>query len=133
MTEAAVTDETVMGFDFGMSRIGVAVGQTVTGTASPLTVLEARDGIPDWQQIELLLREWRPSTIVVGLPLNMDGTDSDMSALAEKFGRRLHGRFGVDVEMMDERLSSREARERLGDDKLLDAVAASIILETWLA
>lgn len=127
-----MTDETVMGFDFGMARIGVAVGQTVTGTAGPLTVLAARDGIPDWQEIERLLREWQPTTVVVGLPLNMDGTASDMSALAEKFGRRLHGRFAVNVEMMDERLSSREARERLGNRESLDAEAASIILETWL-
>ncbi len=122
-----------MGFDFGMSRIGVAVGQTITGSASPLTVLAARDGIPDWQQLGRLLSEWKPARVIVGLPLNMDGSESDMSALAEKFGRKLQGRFGVTVEMVDERLSSREAKTRVDEGELLDAAAAAIILETWLS
>lgn len=122
-----------MGFDFGMARIGVAVGQTITGSASPLTVLTARDGIPDWHQLERLLKAWKPARVIVGLPLNMDGSDSDMSALAEKFGRKLQGRFGVTVEMVDERLSSREARTRVDEGELLDATAAAIILETWLS
>lgn len=126
--------ETVIGFDFGMARIGVAVGQSITGTAGPLTVLPARDGVPDWDSLGALISEWKPSRVVVGLPLNMDGTGSDMSALAEKFGRKLHGRFGVEVEMVDERLSTRAARELSQDyqsGKHVDAIAACLILETW--
>ncbi len=128
--------ETAFGFDFGMARIGVAVGQSVTRTASPLVVLKARDGIPDWSEIEKLIREWKPSRLVVGLPLNMDGSTSEMSALAEKFGRKLHGRFNIEVEMMDERLTSREAREltqQYDEGAPVDAVAACLILESWFS
>ena len=81
-----------MGFDYGTRQIGVAVGQSLTCRAEPIAVLRARDGVPDWTQIERLIAEWKPDTLVVGLPLNMDGTPSEMSGRAEKFGRRLHGR-----------------------------------------
>lgn len=133
-----MAQEIVLAFDFGMNRIGVAVGQRITGTASALMVLEARDGVPDWERVQALLEEWDVRHVVVGLPLNMDGTSSDMAALAEKFGRKLHGRFGVAVDMVDERLTTREARERAREQGLpesapVDAVAAQIILETWLA
>lgn len=125
--------ETYLGFDFGLSRIGVAVGQSVTGTANPLVVLKARDGIPDWGIIEKLIREWKPARVIVGLPLNMDGTKSDMTALAEKFARKLHGRFGVAIAMADERLTSNAAKEYVEDGELLDAIAAKLIIETWLS
>jgi len=123
--------EIVMGFDFGTSKIGVAVGQAITGTATPLTILKARDGIPDWQQVEKLIKEWQPSKLVVGLPLNMDDTPSEMSRLAEKFARKLSGRFNLPSETVDERLSSFEAANRSEGEKLIDAIAAQLILETY--
>lgn len=122
-----------MAFDFGMGKIGVAVGQTITMSATALTILKARDGIPDWQQIGDLIKEWQPSQLVVGLPLNMDGTESEMSRLAEKFSRKLHGRFNLPCSTMDERLSSFEAAEYAEKDQLVDAIAAKLILETWLS
>lgn len=129
----------VLAFDFGLRRIGVAFGQELLGTARPVTMIPARDGIPDWRPIESLLAEWQPDLVVVGLPLNMDGTESDMCARARKFGKRLHGRFHVPVEMMDERLSSFEAKEAVlaegGSSDFgrhgVDDLAAVLILESW--
>jgi len=121
-----------MAFDFGTTRIGVAVGQKITGTATPVAVVKARDGIPQWLVIDRLVEEWQPTVLVVGLPINMDGTESDMSKAATRFSRRLHGRYGISIELMDERLSTFEAREFETPDQL-DAIAAKLILETWLA
>lgn len=132
-------DRRVMAFDFGTRRIGVATGQEMLGTGRPLALISARDGIPDWHQIELLLEEWRPDLVVVGLPLNMDDTENDMCARARKFGKRLHGRYHVSVEMVDERLTSFQAK---GDVMAaggsrdfgrhgVDDRAAVLILETW--
>ncbi len=90
------TSRRVMAFDFGTRRIGVAVGQELLGSGQPVALVPARDGIPDWQQIESLLEEWRPDLVVVGLPLNMDDTENDMCARARKFGKRLHGRWRSD-------------------------------------
>ncbi|WP_241488341.1 Holliday junction resolvase RuvX, partial [Winslowiella iniecta] len=104
---------TMLSFDFGTKSIGVAVGQQLTGTARPLTAIKAQDGIPDWNLIERLLKEWQPDLVVVGLPLNMDGTEQPLTARARKFANRLHGRFGVPVELHDERLSTVEARADL--------------------
>ena len=133
----------VLGFDYGTRQIGVAVGQTLTASASPLRELRARDGIPDWEEIAALLHEWRPDALVVGLPLNMDGTPSEMSARAEKFARRLQGRFQLPVHCIDERLSTFEAKQTLRDsgrrtptsyrDNPVDSLAAALLLETWLA
>jgi putative Holliday junction resolvase len=129
----------VMAFDFGTRRIGVASGQEILGTGKPLTMLPARDGVPDWEQIGRLLKEWQPDRVLVGLPLNMDGTENDMCARARKFGKRLHGRFHVEVEMVDERLTSFEAKgdvmasggsRDFGRDGVDDR-AAVLILETW--
>lgn len=132
--------QTLLAFDYGLRWIGCATGQTVTGTASALPALKARDGIPDWQQVEELLTQWQPQRVVVGLPLNMDGSESDMSARARKFANRLHGRFGVAVEMADERLSSFEARgdiiaesgSRDFKGQSVDSRSAVLILESWL-
>ncbi len=121
----------VMSFDFGTKKIGVAVGQSVTGTATPIKILMARDGIPNWQEVKALIEEWKPCHLVVGLPLNMDDSESEMSVRAEKFARRLTGRFNIPHSTIDERLSSIEARELADDQKALDAVAAKLILETW--
>lgn len=132
--------QTLLAFDYGLKNIGVAVGQTATGSASALTVLKARDGIPQWPQIQALLEEWQPDRVLVGLPLNMDDSESELSTRARKFANRLHGRFGVAVEMVDERLSSFAAKEEqhaaggasdYGKNPV-DAVAARIILEGWL-
>ncbi|MBP8926304.1 MAG: Holliday junction resolvase RuvX [Pseudomonadales bacterium] len=114
--------------------MGVAVGNALLGSASALAPLTARDGIPDWERIRRLLDEWKPELLLVGLPLNMDDTPSDMSARAERFARRLSGRFGIACEMMDERLSSFEARSRVDDypsNVALDSIAACLILESW--
>ena len=84
----------IIGFDFGTHNIGVAVGQTITGTASPLPALKAKDGQPDWSKVEKMIAEWQPKLLVVGLPLNMDGSEQPLTDLARKFANRLHGRFG---------------------------------------
>lgn len=126
-----------LGFDFGERRIGVAVGQAVTGTARPLVVLPTKNrGQPDWQAIEDLVREWRPAGVVVGVPRRDDGSDYPITPQAERFARQLHGRLKLRVETVDERLSSFEASLRLGFDKrtaAVDAGAAAVILETWFA
>ena len=124
--------ELAMAFDFGTKRIGIAVGQKITGTATPVAVVKARDGKPEWLAIDQLVEEWKPAVFVVGSPINMDGTESDMSKAAARFGRRLNGRYGIRFELMDERLSTFEAREFETPDQL-DAIAAKLILETWLA
>ncbi|AQZ94314.1 Holliday junction resolvase RuvX [Halopseudomonas phragmitis] len=130
-----------LGFDYGTRQIGVAVGQSLTGSAEPLRELRARDGVPDWEQIARLISEWQPDALVVGLPLNMDGSPSEMSARAEKFARRLQGRFGLPVHCIDERLSTFEAKQSLRDsgrtptsyrDNPVDSLAAVLLLQTWL-
>lgn len=130
----------LLGFDYGTRQIGVAVGLVITGQARELCVLKARDGVPDWAQIEALLLEWKPDALVIGLPLNMDGSASEMSARAEKFARRLNGRFNLPVHTHDERLTTYEAKgERLRQGqhdgyhkKPVDALAAALLLEGWL-
>ncbi|OJF69085.1 Holliday junction DNA helicase RuvA [Alteromonas sp. V450] len=132
-------NRTVLTFDFGTKSIGVAIGQEVTGTASPLSALKARDGIPDWILIQKLIDEWQPQLLVVGLPLNMDGTEQDMTQRAKKFANRLHGRFRVNVETCDERLSTADAKSMLfelgGYKKLtkdkIDSVSACVIFASW--
>ena len=126
---------TLIAFDHGTHKIGVASGNGLIGTASPLAPLPCRDGQPDWESIAALLADWRPDQLVVGLPLNMDGSESESSQRARKFARRLHGRFGIRVWMIDERLSTREARERTGTrraDPKVDSMAAAVIAEGYL-
>ncbi|AXM96937.1 Holliday junction resolvase RuvX [Pseudomonas plecoglossicida] len=131
----------LLGFDYGSKQIGVAVGQVITGQARELCVLKAQNGVPDWNQVEKLIKEWKPDAIVVGLPLNMDGTPSDMSERAEKFARRLNGRFNLQVHTHDERLTTFEAKGeqmarggRHGSyrDNPVDAIAAALLLQGWL-
>ncbi|NBC46983.1 MAG: Holliday junction resolvase RuvX [Gammaproteobacteria bacterium] len=129
---------TLLGFDFGPRKIGVAVGQTLTATATALETIRAQGQRPDWKRIETIIREWQPSAAVLGLPFNMDGSEEDWSGSVRRFARQLQGRFGLEVHLVDERLSSLEARRQLGvgRDKLdnrVDAHAAKLILETWLA
>nr|WP_207173503.1 Holliday junction resolvase RuvX [Halochromatium glycolicum] len=128
----------MLGFDFGPRKIGVAVGQTLTATATALETIRAQGQRPDWKRIETIIREWQPSAVVLGLPFNMDGSEEDWSGSVRRFARQLQGRFGLEVHLVDERLSSLEARRQLGvgRDKLdnrVDAHAAKLILETWLA
>lgn len=131
----------VLGFDFGTKRIGVASAQAITGTASPLGPVPARDGIPDWAKLDALLAEWKPEALVVGLPLNMDDSESELSHLARKFARRMFARYQLPVFMCDERLSSHSARgllmdlkgQRRGKLPSLDSTAAVFIAEAWLA
>ena len=122
----------IMGFDYGTHRIGVAIGQRITQTASPLAILKARQGQPNWSEIEALIKEWQPEAFVVGLPLHMDDEPSDLSVQAEKFARRLTGRFNLPHTMVDERLSSVEAKNLSAGDAI-DDVAAVLILETYLS
>ncbi|MFQ3249069.1 Holliday junction resolvase RuvX [Glaciecola sp.] len=131
---------TTIAFDYGVKSIGVAVGQTITGTASPLSALKANDGIPDWDQIGKVFEEWQPQNLLIGLPLNMDGTEQEITQRARKFANRLHGRFGLPIYTYDERLSTVDAKARLfelgGFKKLtkekVDSVSACLIYESWI-
>ncbi|QKT04248.1 Holliday junction resolvase RuvX [Ectothiorhodospiraceae bacterium 2226] len=130
---------TLLGFDFGTRYIGVAVGQELTGTAQALTALPTRDGGPDWDAITRLVEEWQPQAFVVGLPLNMDDTEQPLTQAARRFGNRLQGRYNCPVYLVDERLTSVEARQRLAEQRRgrrtkqnVDRLAAELILRTWL-
>ncbi len=136
----AIPPRLLLGFDYGSKQIGVAVGQVITGQARELCILKAQNGVPDWQKVEALIKEWQPDAIVVGLPLNMDGTKSEMSDRAEKFARRLNGRFNLPVHTHDERLTTYEAKgQRLQQgqnsgyrERPVDALAAALLLQGWL-
>ncbi|NIR59822.1 MAG: Holliday junction resolvase RuvX [Gammaproteobacteria bacterium] len=134
---------TYLGFDFGLRRIGVAVGQRLTGTATPLTTLRAAEGRPDWETVDALVGTWRPEGIVVGIPLNMDGTEQALTHAARAFARELAARYRLAVHPIDERLSSIEAERIMGEERAagrrrryrkedVDMKAAQLILETWL-
>jgi putative Holliday junction resolvase len=121
----------VLAFDFGLKHIGVAVGQPVTATASPLTTLAARQGKPDWEALGRLVEAWQPQVLLVGLPLNMDDTESDMSAQARRFAAALARRYGRRVLMVDERLTTFATRAIAATDR--HGAAAALIAESWLA
>ena len=152
----------VLGFDYGVRKIGVAVGQTVTRTATPLQTLPTRDHKPDWDAIARLIAEWQPEALalvpaVIGVAViaqflgdgslgidewlfrhSMDDTEAPVAARARRFARQLEGRYRLPVHLADERLTTREAISQLGRDARrnalrVDAVAASLILETWLS
>ncbi len=131
---------TVMSFDYGTEKIGIAIGQSISSTAEPLTIIRAKDGIPNWSKITGLIESWRPNYFVVGLPYNLDGSDSKLLQRVLKFAQRLNGRFNIPTFGVDERLSSKAAAEKLkaGNPKNcirkeIDDVAAQIILETWFS
>lgn len=128
----------VMAFDWGLKRIGVAVGNTLLSTCEPLCVLKARDGVPKWEAIAELFEEWQPELLIVGDPLNMDESMQETTRRARRFSRQLEGRFNLPVALIDERLTSREARIQLEEQGLgyhgaVDAHAAQLILQTWLS
>ena len=128
----------ILAFDFGLKWIGVATGQTITASATPLTTLPARNGWPSENTTRELIDAWRPALLVVGLPLNMDDTENDISKRARKFAERLEKLSGLPVCLVDERLSTREANNRRGKsrtgkpDDPSHSEAACVIAETWL-
>lgn len=132
---------TVIAFDFGLRHIGTALGLRLTGQARPLRALKASCGIPNWQQLATLLHTWQPETLVVGLPLNMDGSEQPLTQSARQFASALQTQFALPVRLHDERLSTVEARARLFEQggyraltkSQVDTLAATIILESWLA
>lgn len=132
--------EILLGFDFGMKRIGVAVGQTLIKTARPLGVLAAQQGVPRWNDVAKYIKEWQPDALVVGVPLNMDGTEQPLTQHAKQFADALAEHFQLPVFGMDERLTSVAVKEKLfteGGYKALknsqiDSMAAQLILQNWL-
>ncbi len=132
--------KTLLAFDYGTKNIGVAYGQTLTATAREVSPLKARDGVPDWDKVQALLKEWQPDLVLVGLPLNMDDSESELCTRARKFANRLNGRFGIPVELVDERLSTFAAKGEAAErghhgnygQAPIDSIAARLILESWL-
>lgn len=123
----------VIGFDFGLKRIGVAVGQTITQTASPTDIVLSKDGKPDWQHVTKLFEQWQPVAIVVGLPMRLNGEEQALTQPARKFGQRLSGRYNRPIFYIEEQLSSVEAKARVKNPTLhIDDHAAQIILQNWL-
>lgn len=127
-----------MAFDFGLKHIGIAIGQDVTKTASTFYSISASDGEPDWRQLDKIFKEWKPDIFVVGDPLNMDGSRSKIQDLSDRFSNSLNKRYDIKVEKTDERLSSREAKERLEalqigtrDSSNKHSISAQVILEDW--
>ncbi|MDO5609645.1 MAG: Holliday junction resolvase RuvX [Pseudomonadota bacterium] len=137
-------DGTVLGFDVGARRIGVAVGSALGAGARGIAVVDMRDDVPDWPLIDKLKREWMPAGLIVGDPMTLDGGDQASRQRAQRFARRLSERFNLPVLMIDERSSSIEAAQRFAaaraegqrrrrDAAELDAVAAAVIIERWIA
>ncbi|MGD9107767.1 MAG: Holliday junction resolvase RuvX [Gammaproteobacteria bacterium] len=132
---------TLLGFDFGTKSIGVAVGQTVTKSAKPLTAIKVKDDRPDWPKIIQLIDEWKPDALIVGLPLNMDGSEQAITQVVKKFADDLQRKFNLPVHLVDERLTTVEARAKLFEEQggyralrkpNIDAMAAQVILESWM-
>ena len=128
--------QTLLGFDYGRKRIGVAVGQRLTRSATALTTVRARDGKPDWPAIAHLIEEWEPDALVVGIPYHVDGSEQDMTRAARRFCRQLEGRYGFPVYQSDERLSSYIVESsrplKCYSDQDIDSQAAQLILQDWL-
>ena len=137
-------DGTVLGFDVGARRIGVAVGNALTGNATAIAVIDVHAAGPDWAIFDKLLREWRPDGLIVGDPMTLEGGDQPVRKVAKAFAQQIHARSGLPVAMIDERNSSQEAARRFAaaraagtrkrrDADVLDAVAAAVIVERWLS
>lgn len=133
----------IISFDFGLKRIGVATGNDITKTAQALSTISAKDGDPDWRDLDLVLKEWKPALLVVGLPLSMDGNENPMTSAARKFGEKLTKHTGLSVTLVDERLSSLTADQLLMENiesgkkfkkkhnAARDNLAAQLILQTY--
>ena len=135
--------ETVLGFDYGARRIGVAVGNALSGARALAVVANGAHG-PDWQRLDGLLRDWHPQALLVGLPLTMDGAEQNASRAARAFATALGARYQLPTHLVDERLSSVAAAQQFAERRAsgqarrkhaesLDAIAAEIIIQTWLA
>lgn len=138
---ACISNDTYLGFDFGIKKIGTAVGQLTTGTASPLQTIRSINQQPDWVIIERLVQEWQPVGLVVGISRQQDGSDNLVTPRMQKFCRQLDGRFHLAVYQIDEALSTFEAKQLLFDDlqvsatklwAVQDQLAAQLILQSWL-
>ncbi len=125
-------EHTLLAFDYGTKKIGVAIGNTLTRQARPLTILVSATRQQRFQAIEQLLQEWVPDTVIVGLPLTLDNQEQYASLQARRFANQLHGRFGVQVQLVDERGSSMEAQHILGTNAPDDAMAAAVTLQRYL-
>lgn len=129
----------IMAFDFGTQKTGMAVGQSLIESANPLALLPMKDGIPNWDELLKIVKKYQPTLFLVGLPLNMDDTESELSTRARKFARRLRHQTNIETLMVDERLTTREARDELdhyqaqGRGKKLsaDSLAAALFIESW--
>lgn len=144
ISTADTTKTTALAFDYGERRIGVAFANRLTDTATVLKTLQVRDGNPDQAAVLELIREWQPDTLVIGVPYNLDGSETIMSARAEQFGYQLGERYGLPIDKIDERLTSREAETILRDQRRsgerrrrvrkedIDGLAARLIAESWL-
>jgi putative Holliday junction resolvase len=136
MPDAAI--ETVIGFDYGTSWIGIAVGQTLTAQARPLSAIKSFKRSPNWEAISLLLSEWKPQKLIVGLPTSDYSETKYMTDKASRFSRQLHGRFHIDTQLIDERLTTREAYTmaiasgKRKNKSEIDSLSAVLITETWL-
>lgn len=128
----------LLAFDFGLCRIGVAVGQSITQSATPLAPLLAQQGRPNWDEVAQLIAQWHPAILLVGLPYKMDGGEQAISFAARQFARELTTRFDLPIHLVDERLTTREAKRQLDTSRIkpkdrpsLDSYAAKLILEDW--
>lgn len=132
--------KTVIGFDFGKRWIGVAAGQTVTRSANPITTLQTKNGLPNWNALNKIIKEWQPDALVVGSPLNMDGSNQWITEHATAFAEALKKAYNLPVFMIDERLTTIAAKDILFEEKgyrgltkqAIDSKAAALILESWL-
>lgn len=135
----SVNAHMIMAFDFGTQKMGIAVGQSTIESANPLALFPMKDGIPHWDQLLKIVKEWQPTLFLVGLPLNMDDSESELSTRARKFARRLRHQTHIETWMVDERLTTREARDELdsyhhqGRGKRLsaDSLAAALLIQSW--
>ncbi len=140
MTSQNKDSAILLAFDFGTKRIGVAIGQRLTKMARPLVTLPAKDGVPHWDKLSALIKHWQPQELVVGIPLNMDGSEQPLTQTARNFANKLKEQYHLPVHEMDERLTTVAARERLFEEGgyqalqkgQIDRVAAQLILQAWL-
>ncbi|OAL78725.1 Holliday junction resolvase RuvX [Acinetobacter sp. SFA] len=131
--------QTIMAFDFGTQKMGMAVGQSLIASTNPLALFPMKDGIPNWDELLKIIKSHQPGLFLVGLPLNMDDSESELSTRARKFARRLRHQTNIETWMVDERLTTREARDELdhyqaqGRGKKLsaDSIAAALLIESW--
>jgi putative Holliday junction resolvase len=144
MAEDYTPGYSLLALDFGLRRIGIASGSPITGTASPLTTVNAKDGEPDWLTLDALIDEWKPDLLVLGLPFNSDGSESEMTTRVRAFSEILQSRYGLQTTLVDERYTSAEAEAILKQQRKsglrrkklkkadVDSMAATLIAESWM-